>query len=164
MNPPADRSTAAKRARGLKSAIVSWSFDRHAAALVRRLGSLPRPGGFLPVLLIGVLLLCHGVLGFTHQIPHGCEAAHPLLIAASADEHVAGDAGGHAVEDPACEHMFTGYFAVVLALFGAAVLGLLLGPQKRRVTVSPPSRSPSLPAFAHPSRGPTFPLLQVFRL
>jgi hypothetical protein len=116
------------------------------------------------VLLIGVLLLCHGVLGFTHQIPHGCEAAHLLPIAASADEHAAGDAGGHAVEDPACEHMFTGYFAVLLALFGAAVLGLLLGPQKRRVTVSPPCRSLSLPAFAHPSRGPTLPLLQVFRL
>ena len=34
----------------------------------------------LSLLLTLALLLCHGELGFMHEIPHGCDGAHPMLL------------------------------------------------------------------------------------
>ena len=132
----------------------------------------PGSGGFLAVLLIGALLLCHGILGFAHQASchAGCKATEPLPSSPSFyGEHGSGAAGGHAGDGPAGTqtggHGTGGYFAVVLVLFGAASLGLLLGARKQSETaVLRPYRPRSLPAFACLPRGPTLPLLQMFRL
>ncbi len=122
------------------------------------------------MVLIGALLLCHGILGFAHQdsCHGGCEAAE--LVHSSTSAHDSGHADGQEEEygsggAPHAGQVPGGYFAVVLALFGAVLLGLLLGVRARRRTeVLRPYRSCALPAFALLPRGPTPPLLQVFRL
>lgn len=131
-----------------------------------------RSGGFLAVLLVGALLLCHGVFGFAHEIScHEC-ASTGLLAGMAPTGHEdgpdrqAGHAAGHSAGgDPAGGHAFAGYFGIALALFGMAVLGLLRGTQRRYGDVfAPLYRTRSLPASARLPRGPTLPLLQVFRL
>ncbi len=146
---------------------VYWSIKRYAAPIVRRLGLSPGSGGFLPALLIGALLLCHGVMGFAHQTScHECHATDLLLSVPPAYEHAMGDAGGHGGDDPTSGHVFTGYFAVFLALFGAAALKLLLGGARRpaRVALLRTSRPRYSTVVSSLPRGPTPPLLQVFRL
>lgn len=158
------RPATIKRGSRLYSTTLSRYFERCSASVGHPV-SLSRPGGFLPVLLIGALLLCHGVLGFTHEMSRGCDGPHPMVIAAPTGGHAADHSGGHGTEDPACGHTLTAYFAVVLALFGAAFLGLLLGAQKRRRDSGSPPRGPyPSPTTAHLPRGPTVPLLQVYRL
>ena len=158
------RSATIKRDLRLYSATVSRYLKRCSASAGRP-ASLSGPGGFLPVLLIGALLLCHGVLGYAHEMSRGCDGPHPMQTATAAGEHAAGHTGGHGTEDPACGHTLTAYFAVVLALFGAAFLGFLLGAQERqRAVVSPARRSFPLSGIAYLPRGPTLPFLQVYRL
>lgn len=117
-------------------------------------------------------MLCHGVLGFAHQTScHGvCEATEPLTSSSPAHE---AHGSGHAVGKTAADSGWASdggqlpsvYFAVILALFGAAFLGLFLGARRRRETATANLCRPrSLPAFACLPRGPTLPLLQVFRL
>lgn len=151
---------------------VRKSLTEHAARVLRSWDSSPRSGGLLAVFLVVVLLLCHGILGFAHQTScHAvCEATDPLQSSLSIHgAHGSGEAGGHAVDGPAGApdggQGVDGYFAVLLALFGAALLGLLLGARGRYETIAlRPHRPRSLLAFACLPRGPTLPRLQVFRL
>lgn len=143
---------------------------------VSMLGGHPRSprrsNDFLAVLLVGALLLCHGVFGFAHEIScHECDPPDLLASMAQAShehgsEHPVGHASGQATgDDPVGGHAFAGYFGIVLALFGVVVLGLLLGSRILRRAASPLLyRPPPLPVLARLPWGPTLPLLQVFRL
>ena len=137
----------------------------------------------LALLLAGALLICHGLFGASHVVAHG--EAPPQGVAPVADEHPremerpmaapsgAHHAAGHAAGKTGTDGTPTGtpigtaeYFAVLLALAGAALLA----------TVVCVGRSAFLdPAWAVVSgrrvsgarffsRGPSPPLLQVFRL
>ncbi|QIN80991.1 hypothetical protein GBA65_21280 (plasmid) [Rubrobacter marinus] len=129
-----------------------------------------RAKALLPMLLVGALLLCHGVLGFAHQTTchGGCEATDAVAVSSYAHgEHGPGDAGGDVSSGGAQDsgQAPAGYFAVALALFGAAFVGWLIGATGRRETaVLRPYRPRALPALACLPRGPTLPVLQVFRL
>lgn len=112
--------------------------------------------------------MCHGVFGFAHEIScHECASTDLLASMSQAgSEHGLEHSAGHASGDgPAGGVAFVGYFGVVLALFGVAVLWLLRGAWRRdwdafaRLYRSRPS-----PASSRLARGPTLPLLQVFRL
>ncbi|MDQ4106129.1 MAG: hypothetical protein M3157_03005 [Actinomycetota bacterium] len=118
-----------------------------------------------PALIIGALLLCHGMLGFAHQTScHGCYATDLPTDALPAYEHAAGGVSWHGGEDRAGGYASTEYFAVFLAQFAVAVLILLLGARGRHeAAVSRPYRSLPAPVFARLPRGPTPPFLQVFR-
>lgn len=123
------------------------------------------------MLLVGALLLCHGILGFAHQTSchAGCESINPLSSSPLAHGgHGSGNTGGYAGDGPAGADSGQGgggYFAVFLVLFGAAFLGLSLGARRRHEPVVPRTYRPRfLPTFACLPRGPTLPLLQVFRL
>ncbi len=112
--------------------------------------------------------MCHGVFGFAHEL--SCEecASTDLLasISPSGHEHGPDRSAGQAVwHDSAGGHAFVGYFGIALALFGVAVLGLLRGGRRRYGGgISRLYRLRYLPASARLPRGPTLPLLQVFRL
>lgn len=117
------------------------------------------------MLLIGALLLCHGAFGTLHLV-HPC---HPAETAGT--HHPAaqqsGDAGGHSGGAPTDGLVgCSGYFTVVLTLFGAALLGLLLGGIRKTVKVRAlrPYRPRYSPVSTFFPRGPSPPLLQVFRL
>ena len=125
---------------------------------MRRTGWLPGSGSFLSVLLIGVLLLCHGVFGALHLV-HPCDPAE-----APGTHHSAAQHSGDGPTDGliGC----SGYFTVVLTLFGAALLGLLLGGIRKTAEVRAlrPYRPRYSPVLIFLPRGPSPPLLQVFRL
>jgi hypothetical protein len=131
-----------------------------------------RSGEFLAVLLVEALLLCHGVFGFAHEIScHECDPPDLLASMSQAghehgSEHPIGHEAGQATgDDPVGGHAFAGYFGIVLALFGVVVLGLLPDARSWRRDASPRLYRPCLlPALARLPRGPTLPLLQVFRL
>ena len=150
---------------------VYRSLKERAARVARSSGSSPRSGGSLAVLLVGVLLLCHGILGFAHQVScHAvCEPTDPLPNSPSIHaEHGSVEASGDTEDEPAGApdggQAVDGYFAVLIALFGAAFL-LLLGLRGRRGSVALRLHRPRfLPTFACLPRGPTLPRLQVFRL
>ena len=109
----------------------------------------------LPVLLIGALLLCHGALGSLHQL-HDVPDPAPM-------KHAQHHGGNDASDDhPASAN----YAAVFFALLFWLVYGLLRSatgartslPAARAAIGAVPAKIPILP------RGPTFLLLQVFRL
>ncbi len=112
--------------------------------------------------------MCHGVFGFAHEIScHECASTDLLAsMAPSGHEHGPDSSVGHETgDDPAGGHAFAGYFGIALALFGVMVLGLRRGARRRYGSAIPPlHRARPLPAFARLPRGPTLPLLQVFRL
>jgi hypothetical protein len=157
--------TAVIRAREIYSSSMSRSARKRAVVLGAAPRSSRRSGGFLTVLLVGALLLCHGVLGFAHEIScHECDSSD-LLASVPPAGHEHGPPGHAAGDDPAGGHMFPGYFGIVLALFGVAALGLLPGARRwHGISSSQLYRSRPLPTFAPLPRGPTLPLLQVFRL
>lgn len=157
--------TAVIRAREIYSSSMSRSTRKRAVVLGGGPRSSRRSGGFLTVLLVGALLLCHGVLGFAHEIScHECDSSD-LLASVPPAGHEYGPPGHAAGDDPAGGHVFPGYFGIVLALFGVAALGLLPGARRwHGIPGSQLYRSRPLPAFAPLPRGPTLPLLQVFRL
>ena len=117
------------------------------------------------VLLIGTLLLCHGVFGALHLM---CD---PLEWCAGAAEHAAehqtAAGAGDAHEHPTGHDVSTAYFAVVaLGLLGlilkllpkcAAGVQLWLGTRWTAVLRR-------VPAVLRPPPTPTLPVLQVFRL
>jgi hypothetical protein len=120
---------------------------------------------FLPLLLVGALLLCHGVFGALHLVCYPPECAGDVEHAA---EHQAtAGAVGDAHEHPADHGASTEYFAVVL-IFG--FLGLLLGlltkgtPLRIRLTTSWPVVLRRVAAVLRPPPTPTPLSLQVFRL
>jgi hypothetical protein len=115
----------------------------------------------LAFLLVGTLLLCHGVFGVSHlcstfTAPTHQTHEHPTF----ADETV----GGH--EHPSCHLTGAEYFAVLLTAFLGLLLGLLLSSTRLwgRVTAPLCFVRLSYPLVLPPPRGPTAPLIQVFRL
>ena len=123
-------------------------------------------GGVLPMLLIAALLLCHGVLGFAHQI--SCGACEPTEISGVHHGSAAetGESGAENTGDDTPDGLgHLSYAAVVLAAFGAILL-VLLGA--RRWHEAPPPRSIFRrhypPFITRRPRGPTLPSLQVLRL
>lgn len=112
------------------------------------------PGRLSVSLVVVALLFCHGAFGYAHQLP-------PV------DAPTAHAAGGHQPDsDQGTDRLHPGdtYFAtLLLLLFGASLLqggGVPVG-------VKLPARTPWLGGHKvgglPPSRGPTLPLLQVFR-
>ena len=120
-------------------------------------------GRQLALLLVGTLLLCHGVFGVLHlcstptTTPTHQTHEHPSI----ADETVAGH------EHPVCHLTGAEYFVVLFTTFLGLVLGLLLkGARLWSRATSLKLSEPSLSLLvSHPPRGPTnLPVLQVFRL
>jgi hypothetical protein len=136
----------------------------HRPSPVPRVGA----GGFLPVLLIVAVLLCDGILGFTHQV--SCDACGPTEVSGTHHGSATGlgEAGsGHTGNDDASGGLENhSYAAIVLAAIGTALLVLLLRVRRWRETS--PSRSTFRrhypPFITHRPRGPTLPSLQVLRL
>jgi hypothetical protein len=117
----------------------------------------------LSLLLIGTLLLCHGVFGALHLICASPECAgdaeHPA-------EHHAATGAGDAHEHPSGHATSTEYFAVLAVGF----LGLLLGsnPKRRPLRIGLDACWPvvlrRVPAVLRPPPIPTPLTLRVFRL
>lgn len=122
----------------------------------------------LPALLITSVLLCHGVLGFAHQV--SCDACGPVEFSEVHHGVVVGvgEAGsGHTGENGASGELEgLSYAAVMLAAIGMALLVLLLGVRRWREASTPRSifRRHYPPFITHLPRGPTLPSLQVLRL
>ncbi len=160
----------------------SWKFRVRSRAVAGAIGrgfvenwrwiSRLRVGGVPPALARGrlsislvvvALLFCHGVFGYAHQlVPVEAPAAHASHVA-----HVAHVAGGQQHgEDQGAEktHLGDTYFATLLLVLLATAL--LLGAGVSAGTKLP---VPTLLFGGHrfgrfpPPRGPTLPLLQVFR-
>lgn len=119
----------------------------------------------LSLLLVAALLVCHGAFGVLHQFPvHDMqEEEHSSAMERGADpeEHPSHHGGG--------EHLSGGsnYAAVIFVVLLGAALVLRLGGLRLRVAQVvrrqagrkfPTAVAPYLP------RGPTAPVLQVFRL
>ena len=134
-----------------------WSLDRSR-------GPLWTTGrtSLLPALLIVALLLCHGVLGFAHEM--SCGTCGPGEVQAAHQEHVPqteGDAG----DGQASGLAGTAYAAVVISVLGAAILGLLGMARRQPETFSSRiSERRLLPMVPRPPREPTLASLQAFRL
>lgn len=126
----------------------------------------------LPQVLIWALLLCHGAFGSLHTVAD-LVVADPAPAALSAGghatiHHTSGHHDGGAGHDERqTRHTGAEYFAVLLSIFfgGLALRVLLRNAPRRHATSSATRRSRSMPpaVFSLP-RGPTLPLLQVFRL
>ncbi len=130
----------------------------------RLLRLLRRPKGkqLAALLLVGTLLLCHGVFGVLHLCSTPTASTHQSHEHRSfADETVVGH------EHPVCHLTGGEYFTVLFTAFLGLVLRLLLKGARLwgRVT-SLKLYEPYLPPYAsHPPRGPTKPpVLRVFRL
>src|ERR671922_1838080 len=104
----------------------------------------------LSLLLIGTLLLCHGVFGALHLVcyPPQCagDAEHP------AEHQAAAGAVGGAHEHPADHGTSTGYFAVLVFSLVSLLLGLL--PKSTSLRIRLDARWPVVlrwvPAVFHP--------------
>ncbi len=136
---------------------------------IRRVGTVPggRSGGLLAIVLAVALLLCHGALGAHHQLHQTSAADGPpavghLAHGGHADAH--GVAQGSNGEHGGCSACVA-YAAVLLVVS----LGALLWRSGRGLAwarMADPSLS-SLGFVARvlrQARGPTLPVLQVFRL
>jgi hypothetical protein len=116
----------------------------------------------LSVLLVGTLLLCHGVFGALHLVCHPPEC--PGDAEHAAEHQIAAGAMGDTHEHPAGHGTNTGYFAVLIGL-----LGLLLGvlPKGAPLRIGLDARRPLIlrpvPAVLRPPPTPIPPILQVFR-
>jgi hypothetical protein len=118
-------------------------------------------GKLLALLLVGTLLMCHGVFGALHL----CSA--PLVPAHQDHEHPPpAEKEMVAHEHSLCHLAGADYFAVLFTAFLGLILGLLLKGAGPRVSVIAPLTAGRrfTPVVLHPPRGPTLPLLQVFRL
>lgn len=139
------------------------------------IGAIPRrmrpvrlwaDNGLLALLLVAAVLLCHGALGAAHQIGAGpaispeTAGAHASLVAGG--EEAGGHSGGQGEAHPA----HVNYAAILLLISVGVVLGLLLGRSRRwrRVAVLSLAGRRLPPVVPRCARGPTLPLLQVFRL
>jgi hypothetical protein len=115
------------------------------------------------VLLAGTLMLCHGVFGVVHLVcdPPRCVAAEH---SAELQDAQAGTAAGEHGEVLGGSPMTHGM--LVLAGLFSLLLGLL--PKGVASRVGSGARRPPVvrrePAMFCPPRGPTLPVLQVFRL
>lgn len=119
---------------------------------------------YLTAFLVFALLLCHGAFGGLHQVSAGfagVEGAHhvPAGEVMSLQE----PSGDYQGSQPPGSSNYTAALSVTLLLGTVLLLALSGGPARRRRPafrivehISPP--------FLRPIRGPTVPLLQVFRL
>jgi hypothetical protein len=120
---------------------------------------------FLSLLLVAALLACHGAFGALHQLPgHGLqEEEHSSAMAQGAgpEEHPS----HHGEEEPPPGG--SNYAAVIFVVLLGAALALRLGGSRLRVAHlarwEAERRFPTDVALYLP-RGPTAPVLQVFRL
>jgi hypothetical protein len=117
--------------------------------------------------LVGALLLCHGLFGALHL----CSTTEPAASADSHlthDHHASSEAGANTNEHPLCHLLHAAaYYAVFLAAFLWLVFGLLLlkGARLWSTSTAPAASFRRFePVVLHPPRGPTLPVLQVFRL
>ena len=122
----------------------------------------------LSVLLIGTLLLCHGVFGALHLIcyPPQCvgdsehTAEHQTVVSAVGDTHE------YPADHGTSHGASTGYFAVLAFSLLALLMGSSLEHSPLRIT--PDARWPSVlrrvPAVLRPPPTPTPLTLQVFKL
>ena len=117
----------------------------------------------LAQLVVGALMLCHGVFGSLHLCPT------PHVATNHVHEHHSSTQTGAATHNdyPLCHVGHAAeYFAVLLAGFLALILGLVL----KKASLSSKLSTPLIverrlhPVGLHLSRGPTLPLLQVLRL
>jgi hypothetical protein len=121
----------------------------------------------LALLLAVALLVCHGVLGSHHeaqQAPTG--DLHQHASGYASHESHGGDSGaGHEGRGGGCSSCVTSY-AVLLVLSLGAMVGALLNGARPWTGIAAPLLSPpgSVPHMLRLARGPTLPLLQVFRL
>jgi hypothetical protein len=117
----------------------------------------------LPLLLIGALLLCHGVFGALHLVCDPPKCAGGANHAAE-HQHAAGPPGDiH--EHPAGHAMGTEYFAVVVGLLGL-LLRLLYAttPLRRKECTRWFSPTWRVSIVSRPPPTPSPRLLQVFKL
>ncbi|MDQ3910584.1 MAG: hypothetical protein M3305_02120 [Actinomycetota bacterium] len=117
----------------------------------------------LSILLVGTLLLCHGVFGASHLL---CDLSECAGGAEHAAEHQpAAGSSGDAHERLAGHGWGAQYFAVIVGLLGV-LLSLL--PKRSSLWIKVGERWPAVlrrvPAMFHPPPTPTTRLLQVFRL
>ena len=151
----------------LWAAIYVQIYDRVYTQMTGSKGTglslLPQSRGrVLALLLVGALLLCHGVFGVFHLCTVSSAPVH------QDHEHLPladGAMGTH--EHPSCHLAGAEYFAVLFMAFLGLVLGMLLkGPRSwGRITVFRHFERCLPPFFCHRPRGPTIiPVLQVFRL
>ena len=117
--------------------------------------------------LIGALLLCHGVFGALHlcsTTEHAASADSHL----TQDHHASLEAGANTNEHSVCHLLHAAaYYAVFLAAFLWLLFGLLLlkGARLWSTCTAPAASFRRFePVVLHPPRGPTLPVLQVFRL
>lgn len=119
-------------------------------------------GRLVAALLVVALILCHGVLGALHQVSswsaehaggHHAAAAAPAAVDHHAEHH-----GGLVAH--------TDYAAAIFVVLLGAVLVLLSGrfPARGLAIAHRLFGRVFLPLSLLPRRGPTLPLLQVFRL
>ena len=117
----------------------------------------------LSVLLVGTMLLCHGIFGALHLVcipPQCADAEH------TAEHHAAVGGAADSHEYPADHGTNTAYFAVL----AVGLLGLLLGllpkgaPLRIRLDARWPVVLRRVPAVFLPPPTPTPPSLQVFML
>lgn len=121
---------------------------------------VPLGGGSLAFLLAVALLLCHGIFGAEHLLPDRAGPADhgersPLLVGDGVSQ------GQPSEDGPVGEEYFAVLFVVLLVLGLVVLLGT--GPRDR-VSISRSYELLPRPLFLPPPRGPTAPLLQVFRL
>jgi len=127
---------------------------------VKLLGMRP-----LSALLIGTLLLCHGVLGVLHLV---CDPLEWCIgDAQHSAEHQTAAGAGDAHEHPTDHDVSTAYFAVI----ALGLLGLILKLLPKRAAglrISLGTRWPAVlrrvPAVLRPPPTPTLPVLQAFKL
>jgi hypothetical protein len=118
----------------------------------------------LSALLIGSLLLCHGVFGALHLV---CDPLEWCAGAQHSAEHETAAGAGDTHEYPTGHDVSTAYFAVVA--LGLLVLILRLLPKCAaglRIWLGTPWTAVlrRVPAVLRPPPTPTPPVLQVFRL
>jgi hypothetical protein len=111
---------------------------------------------------VAALLFCHGVFGYEHQLAGS--ASPPDDPETTATQH--GQHHGMTTDQDAhYEHPSDGaYFATLLVLLLGTLLVHGIIPACFRLPVPRLSHGPSRPPIFHPPRGPTAPVLQVFRL
>jgi hypothetical protein len=122
------------------------------------------------LLLAVALLLCHGALGAHHQV-HQTPTADLHLHAPGQPPHENhGGSSAAGTEVPAKGHEgdcagCVAYSAVLLVVTLGVLQGLLRGAHVwRSIATSMPSPIGFAPPVLHAARGPTLPVLQVFRL
>jgi hypothetical protein len=119
----------------------------------------------LSLLLVGTLLLCHGVFGALHLVCSPPQCAGDVEHAAEHQAAAGGVSDAH--EHPTGHGTSTGYFAVLVVGLLVLLLALLLKGTPLRVGLGMPWTAVlrRLPAAFRPPPTPTLIInLQVFRL